>query len=461
MQEKLAALGSFIDKLGAGVRSTEFAESGFEDSTQLRASPTGISGTARPGSADSETARQTERWFTRHGMATMIEGYSFTEHVLPRMLPSLALMASLAGLIWLVPLGGEGTWRWHYLIVVIVVIVTVRVAAGFVHRKLPRFSRIATIALLVIYASIPVAVPLVQYLTSGTVTPPGGHVVGALGFVIFFVVAFIVSHLATTYSLGALLGRAVRSTVFDMRNSVRRLLGWALPLLLIANVFLFFTGELWQAMNVLPWWRLWLVAGIFGLITIVAAANRLTEEISRVEQEFSLQRLSAAVVGTPVATVNIDELARDGHLHSPPLDGRQHRNLLVMLATRQLAQAGVVAVALLTFFITLGLIVVMPQTAALWIGSEPIPSRIAGVPVALFRNATLFAAFSAMLFAVTSMSDDEYRRQFFAPIIEEIESTLAVRTIYLAVRVGPDGIAHRERDRSRNRAPERPKRRYR
>jgi hypothetical protein len=445
LQEKLAALGTFIDKLGTGVRSADMADSvSVEPAHGRYASPSGVSGTAHPGAAP-EMARQTERWFVRHGMPTMIEGYSFTEHVLPRMLPSLALMASLASLVWLVPLGGEGTWRWRYLIVVIAVIVTVRLAAGFVHRKLPRFSRMATIALLVIYAALPVVVPVVQFVTSGTVTPPGGHVAGAVGFVIFFVVAFIASHLAATYSLGALLGRAVRSTVFDMRNSVRRLLGWALPLLLIANVFLFFTGELWQAMNALPWWRLWLVAGMFGTITIVAAANRLREEISRVEQEFSLERLSAAVVGTPVATVSIDELARDRELHSPPLNGRQQRNLLVMLASRQLAQAGVVAVALLFFFIILGLIVVMPQTAALWIGSPPIPSRIPGVPVALFRNATLFAAFSAMLFAVTSMSDDEYRRQFFAPIIEEIESTLAVRTIYLAVRMGPGGIVNRER----------------
>ena len=380
----------------------------------------------------------------------MIDGYSFTEHVLPRMLVPLSLMASLASLVWLVPLGGEGQWRWGYLMVVIAVIVTVRVAAGLVHRKLPRFSRMATIALLIIYASLPIAVPLIQFVSSGTVTPPGGQVAGALGFVIFFVVAFIATHLAATYSLGALLGRAVRRTVFDMRNSVRRLLGWALPLLLIANVFLFFTGELWQAMNSLPWWRLSLVAGMFGAITIVAAANRLHEEISRVEQEFSAQRLSEKVVGTPVATVSIDELARTGQLDNPPLNGRQQRNLLVMLASRQLAQAGVVAFALLVFFIVLGLIVVTPQTAALWIGSQPVPSRIVGVPVALLRNATLFAAFSAMLFAVTSMSDDEYRRQFFSPIIEEIESTLAVRTVYLAVKLRPTSVVSRRSDRPRS-----------
>jgi hypothetical protein len=39
-----------------------------------------------------------------------------------------------------------------------------------------------------------------------------------------------------------------------------------------------------------------------------------------------------------------------------------------------------------------------------------------------------------MYFAVTSMSDAEHRRQFFAPVIDEVERTLAVRAVYLAVR---------------------------
>ena len=90
----------------------------------------------------------------------------------------------------------------------------------------------------------------------------------------------------------------------------------------------------------------------------------------------------------------------------------------------------------------MGLIVVTPETASQWVGSQPAPSVIPGVPVALLRNAALFAAFGSMLFAVTSMSDDEYRRQFFAPIIDEIESTLAVRTIYLAVKNRPDLVGH-------------------
>lgn len=405
-------------------------------------SATGLRQHKKADAAAAEVVHQTERWFVHRGMATMIEDYRFTEHVLPRMLPSLALMASLASLAWLVPLEGPGSGRWALLAVVVVVIIAARVMAGLAGRHLPRFSRIATVVLLSAYAVMPVAVPVIQLAVTGHMTPPGGHAIGAVGFVIFFAVVFVATLLGTTYSVGALLVRAIRRTVFDMRNSVRRLLGWALPLLLIANVFLFFTGELWQAMNRLSWLRLSLVVAVFVAITILAAANRLREETSRVEQELNPRRLSVAAAGTPVAEISTEELARKGQLQATPLNGHQQRNLLVMLATRQLAQAAVVGVALLVFFIVMGLIVVTPETASQWIGSQPAPSVIPGVPVALLRNAALFAAFGSMLFAVTSMSDDEYRRQFFAPIIDEIESTLAVRTIYLAVKNRPDLVGH-------------------
>jgi hypothetical protein len=50
------------------------------------------------------------------------------------------------------------------------------------------------------------------------------------------------------------------------------------------------------------------------------------------------------------------------------------------------------------------------------------------------RNATLFAGFGSMYFAVTSMSDADHRRRFFAPILDEIERILAVHAVYLALR---------------------------
>ncbi|MEU3343041.1 hypothetical protein [Streptomyces sp. NPDC006668] len=377
--------------------------------------------------------RRTEGWLVRRGAPTMIEGYGFVGHVLPRMLPSLAFVA-LASLAWLVPLRSAGSHGWILLGGVAVMTLAAWGASTVLVRRLPRFSRRAAIAFLAAYATMPVAVPLLQLAVDGAVTPPGGKVVGLLGFVIFFAAAFAATLLATTYGLGTLLRRAVRHSVFDLRNSVH-LLGRALPALLFVTLFLFFTGELWQAMNRLEWWRVVLVVVLFVAITVLAAAARLRDEIGRVEQDLSRPTLAAACRGTPLAGVRLEQLAPEGRLPALPLTPRQERNLLLMLASRQLVQAAVVGLTLFSFFLALGMLVVTPETAGRWIGEKPQMSAFFPViPVAMLRNATLLAAFGSMYFAVTSMTDADHRQRFFAPIIDEIERVLAVHAVYLAVR---------------------------
>ncbi|MDX2534265.1 hypothetical protein [Streptomyces scabiei] len=362
----------------------------------------------------------------------MIEGYGFVDHALPRMLPSLAVVA-LASLAWLVPLRSAGSHGWILLGGVAVVTLAAWGASTVLVRRLRRFSHRTAVAILVAYATMPVAVPLLQLAVDGAVTPPGGNVVGLLGFVIFFAAAFVATLLATTYGLGTLLRRAVRHSVFDLRNSVH-LLGRALPALLFVTLFLFFTGELWQAMNRLAWWRVVLVVVLFAAITVLAAAARLRDEIGRVEQDLSLPTLAVACRGTPLADVPVEQLAPEGQLPAMPLTPRQERNLLLMLASRQLVQAAVVGLALFTFFLALGVLVVTPGTAERWIGEKPQMSALFPViPVAMLRNATLLAAFGSMYFAVTSMTDADHRQRFFAPIIDEIEHVLTVHAVYLAV----------------------------
>jgi hypothetical protein len=48
----------------------------------------------------------------------------------------------------------------------------------------------------------------------------------------------------------------------------------------------------------------------------------------------------------------------------------------------------------------------------------------------------LLAGFGSMYFAVTAMTQAEYRREFFEPVVEDVERTLAVRAVYLDVRRG-------------------------
>jgi hypothetical protein len=370
----------------------------------------------------------------------MIEGYGFVGHVLPRMLPALTFVA-LASLAWLVPLRTAGSSRWVLLGIVSAVTVGAWLTLSLFVRRLPRFSRVATIAILAGYALMPVAVPLLQLAVDGVVTPPGGRAFGLLGFVVFFAITFAVTLLATTYGFGTLLRRAIQHAVHDLRNSVH-LLGRALPVLLFVTLFLFFTGELWQLMNRLPWWRLGLVGALFVAVTVLASAARLRDEIGRVEQDLSPRMLTTACQGTPLARVPIEDMASAGDIRVVALNGRQKRNLLLGLAIRQLVQAVAVGLASFSFFVILGLLVVTPATAEQWIMAPPAYSPLfPTVPLALLKNATLLAGFGSMYFAVTSMSDADHRRQFFAPIIDDIERTLAVRAVYLAVRP-PIALGH-------------------
>lgn len=390
-----------------------------------------------PLTASRALLRQTERWFIRRGVPTLIEEYRFTTHVLPRMLPFLALTA-LGSLTWLVPEPPGPYGRLLVLLAVAALGVGAWSALTAFGRRLPRFTRVTTTALLAMYVALPVLIPLLveawyeNERAEQILGQPASAAV--VSFASTHLMAIVVAWLVTAYGLVPLTRLAVEDAVRDMRNSVR-LQGRALPMLLFVTLFFFFTGELWQAMNRLVWWRMVLMVALFAAVTVLAAAARLRDEIGRVEQDLSPPRLSAACRDTPLAGVPLADIAPDGPLQARPLEGSQVANLLVGLALRQLVQAGVVGLGLFAFFMVLGAIVVDPATAEQWLGEPARPwVWLPELPAALPRAAALLAGFGSMYFAVTSMSDSEHRRQFFAPILDEVERTLVVRAAYLAVR---------------------------
>jgi hypothetical protein len=376
-----------------------------------------------PLTASRALVRQTEQWFVRRGVPSLIVGYAFTRHVLPRMLPFLAFVA-LAGVAW--PLR---TRPWAVAGVLAVAVVAAA-AVGALGRRLVPASRAGVVAVLAGYAAVPAAVAVTR-LAQGR---PTEALTTALTLYVAFAAAFAASWLATAHGLIPLVRLALGQALRDLGNSLQ-LQGRALPLLLFVTLFFFFTGELWQAMNRLSWWRVVGVLALFAAVTVLAAAGRLRDEIGRVEQDLSTPRLEAACRHTPLAGVPVDDLTSDGSLHPTQLTNRQAGNLLLMLATRQLVQAFVVGLGLFGFLLAIGLILVQRETAQQWIGGPPTYSAVLpGVPVALLRNAALLAGFGSMYFAVTSMSDAEHRHRFFAPIVEEVERVLAVRAVYLAIR---------------------------
>ncbi|GIF50016.1 hypothetical protein DFJ67_3967 [Asanoa ferruginea] len=391
-----------------------------------------------PLTASRALVRQTERWFVRRGVPQMIARYEFRRHVLPRMVPYLALVA-FVDIAWFGSLAAGAGGRSHELIGLAAVVAGIAAWPLLTawSRRIPRLSLVTAWTLLAGYAVLLAAVPL-------TALKAGWSVAGFSYYLLVAVSATAGGYLVVTYGLLPLLRSAVRHAIDDMRNSLR-LQGRALPMLLFVTLFFFFTGELWQAMQRLGWDRVGWVLLLFAAVTILASAGRLRDEIGRVEQDLRPERLSHACKRTPLSTVDMADVAPDGPLAPVRLTNGQVTNLLVILATRQLVQAAVVGLGLCGFFVLLGVLVVTRDTAEQWIGADPV--MLGPVPLVLLKNATVIAGFGSMYFAVNSMIDGEQRHQFFAPILDEVERILAVHAVYLTVRdvVLPNAPAARGR----------------
>jgi hypothetical protein len=378
-----------------------------------------------PLTASRALVRQTERWFVRRGVPQMIARYDFRRHVLPRMVPYLALVA-FVDVAWFGALAAGARGRTHALIGLAAVLAGLAVwpALAAWSRRMPRLTLVTAWILLAGYAVLLAAVPLAALKV-------GWSIEGVARYLLAAVAATAGGYLAVTYGLLPLLRSAVRHAIDDMRNSLR-LQGRALPMLLFVTLFFFFTGELWQAMHRLGWDRVGWVLALFAAVTILASAGRLRDEIGRVERDLRPERLSHACKRTPLSMVDMADVAPAGPLAPVRLTNGQMTNLLVILATRQLVQAAVVGLGLFGFFVLLGVLVVTEPTARQWIGEAPV--MLGSVPVALLKNAAVLAGFGSMYFAVTSMIDGEQRHQFFAPILDDVERVLAVHAVYLTVR---------------------------
>ena len=387
--------------------------------------------------------RRTERWFINQGLPNLIADYRFRSHVLPRMLPFLAAVIVVsAGLLPLLTHTDPERGILVGSAVLVVGLFGLPVALIRWSRRDPRLSRGGAAIVLIAFAAAPLVIPLL--LIGGYARPDRALIIGVTGtstavlvastalvLAILFAAIFAATWFTTAYGLVPLAARAISHAATDMRSTLQ-LQGRALPTLLFVTFFLFFTSELWQLMNHLAWTRLVLVLVLFAAVTVLATSARLRGEIERVEHDLSPSRLTAARVGTPLASIP-DALTT---VDTPPsLTARQETNLLLVLVTRQLIQAGVVGLGLFLFFVILGLIVVDHTTASAWVVGEPVRSAwVPFMPVALFRAAVLLAGFGSMYFAINAMTQSEYRREFFEPVIEDVERALAVRAVYLTVR---------------------------
>ena len=248
------------------------------------------------------------------------------------------------------------------------------------------------------------------------------------------------------FGLTTLRARPIASWAVDRTLGGLRLLmplvTRALPLLLLFVTFLFINAEVWELSSTLDGGVLWVTVMLFGLFAVGFLWVRLPEELDRTERVISESALVEACKGTPLeARARAWAVENDTDLIEVNVSmGRYERaNLFLVLVIAQSVQVFLLALSVFAFFMLFGGLVMTGETQMSWTGLES-EAELGQVPVlsnlswVLLQVSVFLGAFSGFYFAVSAVSDEAYRDQFFTTVKRELDRAVAVRTLYLELR---------------------------
>lgn len=247
---------------------------------------------------------------------------------------------------------------------------------------------------------------------------------------------------ALSYALTALrarpiVGWALKRTLASL-GSVVSTASRALPLLLVFIAFLFINAEAWQMTSSLGFGTLWLTALLLLGLGTVFLLVRLPEEVDEADDGVDDAFLLRACRGTPLADAcreMVDDPDADPAAHAE-ITGYDRWNLIVVLLVIQAVQVVVLVAAVFGFLLVFGSLIVNEDVQLAWTAREAtthVPV-LTNVSAELVKVSLFLASFSGLYFTVAAVTDETYRGQFFAAVMEHLERAVGVRAVYLALR---------------------------
>ncbi|WP_404383112.1 hypothetical protein LL946_17870 [Knoellia locipacati] len=236
-----------------------------------------------------------------------------------------------------------------------------------------------------------------------------------------------------------LIARWALSHAWDARSLLVPLATRALPFLLLFITFLFINTEVWQVASSLSRRLLWSSVAVFVVLAVAFLAPSFEKEISRLGDEVEGDRLVSSCAGTPVASA-AREILDEPHLAREVagirLRGLERNNLLLMLFITQAIQVVGLALVVFTFFVVFGSIAIRPEVIESWVGHPPTyeTGGLHLVSNELFSVAVFLSAFAGLYFTVQAVIDQNYRREFFSRIEDDLQRAIGVRKVYVALR---------------------------
>ncbi|WP_194926734.1 hypothetical protein [Catenulispora pinisilvae] len=408
-----------------------------------------------------------EKWFIKRGLPHFIENYKATEDVFNRALPLFVVLV-------VVQMGLEltsktVTWKDRliggaigFAAIVVVILVANLIRQPQRWYRWPRKIGPAEITLLVLLG------PVV-----GKLSGAGWGAVVA-DFVANILVLALV-YLLVAYAILPVLKWALKHS-FEELGNLGNLASKALPMLALFGTFLFLNVDMWHiASSFDKRSQLWYTTLFFAAITFLFLMVRLPGEVKNLQGEYYLEAVVAASADTPLHE-HVGEL--DDVLPQLRTDRRQQVNMLFVLAFTQVIQILLLSVVVFVYFVSLGKLAVTDGQIADWLkspecvgitssklsGLKPaavaqachfsteeqgetwlkiiqpgrlfgFPARIPGTDIffsePLLRTAILLTTFSAFFFAVSAVTDEAYRKDFFESITGRLAKCLTIRCGYV------------------------------
>jgi hypothetical protein len=344
------------------------------------------------------TVAEYEARFRRAGLPLLIEDRSAREDVWTRTLPVLVLVFAVEAL------GAINlNWPWWQNLLALCGAGAVLVAAWALSNRArgrPPLARPRDIGRVELagFVVIPALLPAVfnGQTTSAAVTALGN---AALLAVLYGVVAFGLLSIVR-WAGGRLAGQLAGAVL---------LLARALPLLMLFSVVLLFTTEMWQVFAEMNTASLVAVSGLLVAIGTLFLVARIPLEVAAIE----------AAVG-----------------EGPPLDTAQRVNVGLVMFVSQALQVLVVSLAVAGFFVAFGLLAIPADLIHTWAGHRHRLTTVLGVEIyrELLRVAGAIGALSGLYYAIATLTDETYRKEFLSELTEEMRATFHARVAYLAAR---------------------------
>lgn len=375
--------------------------------------------------ATAEQLRATERWFYRRGLPFFVEDYRSSTDVWTRAVPFLA--GALVAMVLLSSVySGDPRLAIAGLasaLILLGVYAIVNVRRGRRWNALPQR---VTWPVLAGFVAVPTVVAIVS----------DGSVWAIVQAVLLAVLVLVLTWVVTRYAIIPVLTWATRYT-FRGIGDLYRLATRALPLMLLFITFLFINTEVWQVAGPLVGIRLWAVIGLFAVLGIAFILGRVPAETRLIESTTSTATVVSACQRTPLA----DVAASVPGLEEPvPLSRRQWANVGLVMTVAQLVQVTLFALVVWAFFVVLGILAIPVELQSLWLNGLTTVTVLwefgdgHGVTWELLRTATFLGAFAGFYVTVYTATDSVYRETFYDRIRSDLERSLYVRRVYVALR---------------------------